>query len=241
MTAKKLWQFAFLIIAGLIFFLPSCTTHLQLGGYQYTHFPTAAVAPQLFPVYVDQDFGEADKLDIAQALDQWNFVFNGHAKFVLVDTHFQAPSILPVVPEGAFFILKVTASNPLTQQADHVVGIEPNGTPHGYSLGFTYRVCDHHVYVVRDRLDNGDVFYIVMHELGHALCAEHSSDGLMYPHYSRERFQCVDQEAAEQVARAQGWPNDLNYCVPTVDKHAVSRSSGGEQQNWEPTIDIIGR
>lgn len=247
MLAKKLCQFVFLAFLAIVFFIPGCAEEAHLGMYQYTHLVNAGDHPQVFPVYVDKEFGEADKLDIVNALDQWNYVFNGHARFVVVDFQFdmQPEVILDCMKNNGFLIMKITASNPLTQTADDVVGTEHNGTPHGVSLGFTPQLSSHKVYIVRDRLQNGDVFFILMHELGHALGADHTSDGLMYPHYSKVRFQCVDQSAAVQVAKAQGWSTDsLNYCLISQDvkgKVMEAPSSTEDQQRLDPAVDGVRR
>jgi hypothetical protein len=55
---------------------------------------------------------------------------------------------------------------------------------------------------------------VLMHELGHALGAEHGGDGLMSTPYSRLKQQCVDRYTILQVATHERMAaGDLNYCV----------------------------
>lgn len=209
--AKSLGKLAFLLITLLLF--SACLT-LHLGMYSYTHHPTVDDATTIYPVYLDATFGDADQIEIVKALDQWNYVFNGHAKFVVVNKHFTMTDSLiqESLRNDGFVIFKVPYTNSLVAREDdhiHKIGKMPNS----FTLGFVLGVGWHQLYLVRDRLGNQDVFYITLHELGHALGAVHSNDGLMSPVYNRFRYQCVDQEAAKQIARVHHWEmSDLNYC-----------------------------
>lgn len=197
----------------------------HLGMYQYTHVPSNN-RTQIMSVYIDKDFGEADKVEIAKALEQWNFALNGNAKFLIASQDFDMSedSVLRDVQIGkAFLILKVNSNNPIVDAADSVVRqYKPQATGKDLSWGFTTSIGDHKVYLVRDRMNNGDIFYITMHELGHALGAEHTTDGLMYRLYSQDKFQCVDWLAIKQVAEYHGWDlGSINYCItaaPATDR-----------------------
>lgn len=209
---------------------------VHVGMANYTHKPLASNSPTIFPVYVDKNFGSADQLAIQQALEQWNYVFNGHAKLVIVSNHFdmEISLIQQCQQQHGFLIMKLDVNNPITQHADYIAQTEHNGNPNGHSLGFTPAIGDHTIYLVRDRLGSEDVYYIIMHEMGHALGARHTDHGLMYAQYSQEEFQCADYSAVIQVANYQHWPiQDLNYCSLDL--------STKDHQGLDMTIDIVGR
>lgn len=201
---KKIWLFAFLTSLLFVFF--SCIDTARLGLYHYVRDPSVSnQAARLYPVYVDKDFGEADRISIQDALDQWNIALHGQARFI-INNH------LDVNINNGFLLFKITSHNPLVKPIDKIVDVDKKGI--FWTLGFTSQIGDHHVYLVRDRLQNEDVKYIVMHELGHALGAAHGGSGLMSVPYNKEKWQCVDQYTVQQIAAHEHLvAEDLNYCV----------------------------
>lgn len=244
---KNLVKFAFLILSLSVFLISCATGHL--GMYHYTHAPLYSQEMPTYPVYVDKDFGEADRLSIAEALDQWNYALNGHAKFVIVsDTFDMEPEILQRVVSGsAFVILKVSGDNPIVARSDEVVEEHEHKGSHSYSLGFTVAIGNHTIYLVRDRIkENKMVKGIVMHEVGHALGAEHVGDGLMFPGYDAERYQCVDYQTVKAVAEYHNWKVDtLNYCELGASLTAGGSKRlvdlGKDNQRLETPVDVIRR
>jgi hypothetical protein len=143
---------------------------------------------------------------------------NGHAQFQVISDQFDMQEdILRRARNGtAFLILRIDSSNPIVGPADQGSQQEwhRDGAVGGYSLGFTPQIGSPIVYLVRDRLQNEDIYYVTLHELGHALGARHDADGLMYRYYRREVWQCVDRLAIRQVASYYHWDiHTVNYCV----------------------------
>ena len=248
---KNLWLFAFWVLGSLVLF--GCgTTHL--GMYHYTRVASyALIAPtSYYPVYVDKEFGEADQLAIAEALDQWNYVLNGHIKLAIVSNTFDMePDVLREVIGGrAFAVLKITSSNPMVARVDEIVEENNHTGGRSYSLGFTPTLGDHTIYLVRDRIRQNDMVQgIVMHELGHALGSEHVGEGLMFPGYDAVRYQCVDYDTAAAVAKYQGWKvSTLNYCVlgaavasGDTSKRLVNQQLTEDNQSFQSPVDVIRR
>jgi hypothetical protein len=198
----------------------SVQSQLQLpGSYQYTHKVSIVEADRTltWPVYIDRNFSLAEREDILQALAQWNLVLNGHAQLAVVDTHFNMnENILKRAVEGrAFLILKVAPANRIVQTVDQdhdVLGVTPDISMHWiYLVGNRMYVEDAKTKAVS--VNDPEFISVTMHEMGHALGAEHTSGGLMNAYYDPEMGQCIDYKAMVQVADFYGWDKEtLNYC-----------------------------
>jgi predicted Zn-dependent protease len=169
------------------------------------------VPQRVIPVWIDNNFGQADLLSIQDALDQWSFALNGYLVFRVESTHFdmQIEPMQAAQDGKAWLILKIARNNRLTKYHD-------DKQPFGHiALAFTDRIGGNTLYLVRDRLDNDQVRGIMMHEMGHLLGAEHHmGDGiLMNPQYNSNNAQCVDYDTLKQVALYQHLEiSKLNYC-----------------------------
>lgn len=185
-----------------------------MGQYTYLHAPQyVGAANREIPIWISKDFGEADQVEIAKAVEQWNYVLNGYVHLSIVDTHFdmEISKIKDSVVQGGWLLIKVEADNP-------IIPVPPQ--PNTWILAFVDRIGGSHMYYIRDRLQNQDIFAVTMHEMGHLLGAPHVGDKLMYWKFSLYRYQCVDLDTAKAVAEHNGIsPDDLNYCV---DNDSVS-------------------
>ena len=217
-------------IAGIlaflvVFFLSSCSllrlNDPILGRYKYTaNDQRAAVVPKrVIPIWIDKNFGAADQVAIDDAIRQWNYAMNGYVRLEVVDTSFdmEIPKIVDQVNRGGWLFMRINHDN----------SIVPENSKGYWTIGFTERIGGHHLYLVRDRLGNDDVFGVTLHEIGHLMGSDHVGIRLMYPHYTRARFQCIDWETIRAVAVY--WeldPANLNFCV---DKNAGEVADGPEQ------------
>jgi hypothetical protein len=185
----------------------SSTLGPREGRYTYTHkVPRLEPPIRLIPIWIDKNFGEFDQIALDDAVNAWNYALNGFIVLKIVDTHFdmEVPKIVEQVKANGWLFLKIDSNNSLV----------PVLTNSYRAIGFCEQVGGHHLYLVRDRMFNQDVFGVTMHEIGHLLGARHLGDRLMFPHFSRARFQCVDLTTLRQVARYNQLPADqLNFCV----------------------------
>jgi hypothetical protein len=195
----------FLLLGSVL--LMACQPSFALE-YQYTTVsPDAATPRRVIPIWMDGDFGTADQVAIRDAVSAWNHALNGYVVLQVVDNNFRMePSkIVLQVRQGGWLFLKIKEDNPIIP-APPVVGEKV--------VGFTNMVGGSHLYIIRERLYNEDVFGIALHEMGHLLGASHRGDKLMHPQYTRVRYQCVDKETMQQVAEYQHLDAEhLNYCV----------------------------
>lgn len=213
------------IIVAIVVF--GCATTLnpglpKLGAYHYTHVPVHEGEPvRTIPIWIDENFGEADKVEIDKAVDAWNFAMNGYVKLKVVDTHFnmEIDKIVTQVNQGGWLFMKIHSSSKLV----------PSHNDKGFwTIGFCERIGGHHMYLVRDRLGNDDVFGVTLHEIGHLMGSGHVGHRLMYPHYSRARFQCIDYETMKKVSKFFNLNmRDLNYCMDGEPIHTEVSPDGG--------------
>lgn len=196
-----------LFVLGTGCFLIHVADEPRLGAYEYTRMESGlSSAPQVISIWVDQRFGEADRLAIQDAVSAWNYSLNGYIKLRIVDWQFdmEIPKIQRQVREGGWLFMKIESGSPIIPPSDK-----------GYQTdGFVDRIGGSHLYLVRDIITNRMVFGITLHEVGHLLGAGHVGSRLMHRHYTEARNRCIDRETMEAVATYRNLPADrLNYCV----------------------------
>lgn len=204
-----LWVLA-MLIAGIVAGCASTFSFMpaKLGEYEYVRQdPYQGPAYRVIPIWIDDKFGEADKVSIDDAIMQWNYAMNGYVVLKVVDTHFnmEVDKIVEQVKQGGWLFMKIDSTNKMI----------PDHKDKGYwTIGFTEKLGGHHLYLVRDRLQNQDVFGVTLHEIGHLMGSDHVGQRLMYPHYTRAGFQCIDYDTIKAVAKWQDLDaRRLNYCI----------------------------
>ncbi|MBL6617625.1 MAG: matrixin family metalloprotease [Reyranella sp.] len=182
------------------------------SAYHYTERPSAAAATsRVVAVYVDTDFGPAERERIGFALQQWNHVLNGFVRLhpVLLDS---ADRDLGRLRRPGWIVAKVDSRHPLARDRSAMAVTVGNR-----GGGF--------VYVIADRFPARDLTAVVLHEIGHVLGAGHDPYGhLMAPVYDRNNAHCIDRGAVAMVAQAQRLPLErLNWCIgPGLENGRVS-------------------
>lgn len=185
----------------------------ELGKYDYTHRPVYTGVPKrVIPIWIDKNFGLGDLESIESAVKSWNFVLNGYVVLEIKDTDFdmEVPKIVEQTKAHGWLFLRIEHDSPIIPKQDE---------PGYWTIGFADRIGGNHMYLIRDRLGDADIYGVTMHEIGHLLGADHVGQRLMYPHYSKARFQCVDWESLMAVAHYLDIPvGDLNFCVDGDNK-----------------------
>lgn len=201
----------FILLCAIAFLIESCQ-YIDapiMGAYQYTHQETSAISPvRVIPIWIDKNFGEADRIEISNAIAQWNYALNGYVILNVVDVEFDMEPIKIVeqVRMNGWLFMKIDSSGSSF--------IPANEKPGFNCIGFTERLGGNHLFLVRDRLENNEVFGVTLHEIGHLLGSPHVGDRLMRAHFTRATAQCIDFLTIEKVAKYAGIPvGNLNYCI----------------------------
>lgn len=203
----KLWM-RLLALCGLVFGM-SCA-HGPMPFHYVHSAPMSQPALKVIPIWIDSGFGEADRIEIDDAIRQWNYALNGYVHLEVVSWNFNMePSIIQkVMHGGGWLILKIDSHSTFVHDA-----------PNHFTLAFADSVGGNRVYFIRDRIQNEWMTGLAMHELGHLLGAQHNGQDLMQANYNWETFRCIDQATVTQVADYLHLPaSRLNYCVYGFDE-----------------------
>lgn len=192
-----------------------------LPDYKYTNVPINYIAePKIIPVYIDNDFLENEKIQIDNAITQWNYVLNGWVVLQVIDEHFQMDiQVIKKVEavNNGIIILRVLSDSTLIPDDGFLA---PGSMTAAWTHGTAYNhgIGGHEVYLIADRLtDPVTLQGVTLHELGHALGAAHHKEreiSLMNPSYDTQGNSCVDKWSSERVAEFQHLPaQKMNYCI----------------------------
>jgi|ERR1035437_273801 hypothetical protein len=179
------------------------------GEYRYTHNLNEGGKIREIPIWIDIKFGEGDRIEIVKAIEDWNYAMNGKIELRIVDFEFneEGEKVVSQIRKNGWIIRKIDSSSRF------IPGVEKGF----HTLGFVERVGGNHLYLIRDRLKNEEVFGVVLHEIGHLMGSGHVGDRLMAPHYSIAGNQCIDLITIMMVAKYNGTSiNGLNYCYDTT-------------------------
>lgn len=194
----------FLSIISVVLVIMALSCSGDSTSFSYTHVPISGQSVQVIDIWVDKNFGEADKVLITNGIDQWNYSLNGYIRLNIVSTDFDMePEVLKqVMGYHGWIFLKIDSNS----------SFAPDGEGHRV-LAFVNMIGGNIIYYIRDRIANEGMYGITMHEAGHLLGARHSSGYLMSPHYSVGLYRCIDKGTMVQVTGYWHIPMaGINYC-----------------------------
>lgn len=198
--------FAMLMLLASI----SCAGHTPMPFHYIQTFGYSAIPLKVIPVWVDEQFGAADKVAIDNAISQWNYALNGYVRIQVISMHFdmEVDVLRRVMAGDGWVILKIRSDNIMVDD-----GPLRDGKPAYHTLAWVNDIGGNRMYVVRDRLYNDWMTGVALHEMGHLLGASHDDAYLMGPRFNWEDYRCIDYAALYRVAEYQHLPmGRLNYC-----------------------------
>lgn len=203
---KRLWM----VILLAVYLAVGCGAHMP-EKFTYINSPNgySPIPLKVIPIYVDKNFGEADKVAIDDAVMQWNYALNGYIKLQVVSWKFDLePDVIRTCLSGhCWMLLKTDSKNPMVQSLD----APQKGT---WTLAWANEIGGNRIFMIRDRISNQSMTGVMLHEMGHLLGAHHDNVYLMKPIFNWEEARCVDYAALKLVAEYQHLPfANLNYCI----------------------------
>ncbi len=175
---KCLW---FVLLALIV----SCAPYPFLYQTEATDHHLISVAP----IYLDETWTDAERVQLHAAIDQWNEALNGTIILQVEEEHYHWQESTP----RNKLILRPVSEREANRQEQYIALAWTYGRGYGGIGG-------NRIYFARSRFAPEDLRYIALHELGHSLGADHQKGGLMNPNYDRPTYQCIDQRTLQQVA-----------------------------------------
>jgi hypothetical protein len=204
-----------LIILILIVSITGCSPRDYVNHFNYIRQVSYDEWEQkVIPIGIDNRYGEMDKLAIAGAIEQWNYAFNGRVELRVVKWNNDITIGNDIITSGGFLIMEVESTDTMAiQHNKDYPAINGN-----INLAWANKIGGNTIYLIRDLVHNEDVKYVMMHEVGHILGADHKGEYLMNMIYHRGKCQCIDYATIKQVAKYQHiGVKEMNYCQYSND------------------------
>jgi hypothetical protein len=189
-----------------------------LPNRPYTNRPAHTGRTEVISIRIDHQFDPSEQFKVLKAIEEWNYVLNGHIRLDVSSVSFGAVALrpapaMPVVPAVStgsknWVIAHAAGRGQDRGNSSEIVAVTQR-LPSGGGLMILYD----------DAIGRADLGNIVLHELGHVLGLDHDpATRLMSANYLADRQGCVDELTVKALAALKGLPIDgLNWCsLPPV-------------------------
>ncbi len=199
-------KYILFIIVMLVMVIGTDCGPISPPSFRYIKTIGAEHPSKTISIWADKNFGEADRVEIDDAISQWNFALNGVIQLRVISYDFDMePEILSrvMVKGDGWLFLKISGSSTFIHDSQGAT-----------TLAFVNEVGGNRLYIIRDRVANEWVRGVVMHEIGHLLGATHDNIYLMGKYYNFTYYRCIDEGTIKMVAEYEHIPvSKLNYCI----------------------------
>ena len=175
------------ILSILSLFFLACAPY----PFVYNEMKSNGHITQIAPIYIEDTWNDTDRARLHSAIDQWNQALNGELILQVENEHYHYTDN---APQNKLLLLQISEEK--ANKHEQYISL---AWTHGRS---TTGVGGNRIYFVRTRINNDDLRYVALHELGHALGSDHINyKGLMSAIYNKEDYLCIDQLVLLQIAR----------------------------------------
>lgn len=197
----------FIIVSSVILALVTSCSHLPAKtvkpvSIQYHKGEQYVNTTLIRGVYIDADFTSEQRFMIEEALGNWNETLNGYIEFKVLDDHKKLDENFVLGHNELVFIQSVM------------------GDPDSGTLGVTNGAPGDKIVMYVDNLKRiNDPLVVYLHEIGHAVGAEHSGHkgSLLFPYYVNQAVaaHCIDNYTIDEVVKNNYYMDkkNINYCV----------------------------
>lgn len=196
------------IIFAILISLFSCISHQR----DYITNTRRDDSRRTIPIYIDQRFSGNDKVLISSALQSWGYAFNNQINF---EIHYNVSDWSLNEVSDIYLRHGVMIVYLSERENDNIPTLSSDPFNAKKVLAWVNKIGGNKINVLRDRINETDLYYIILHEMGHIFGVLHTNeDELMQPSYMKTNQRCVDQNTARKAAEFMGVnPNTMNWCL----------------------------
>lgn len=187
------------IILLMLVMLISCRDWVEQKEIRYRYVNHDWIRDgEVKKVWVDKEFERWEISGIRAAISEWNMALNGWKILEIEREDFDMDRLEEIKGKGGYIIMKKSGED---------IGEK-------LMMGYVNRIGGDEIYIKTRNVERvgGDIYTVMMHELGHIMGARHrEGGGLMTGEYNKVRYRCIDKWTIEEIGGK--WKERMNYCI----------------------------
>lgn len=198
----------------ILLLLCGCTpsVHREWGPISYWYTTGGKLVHGVeFEVRIDKDFNAAERQQLLEVINDWNYVLNGQIVFRVVGyANVGALRQDKELPTIGYWFIKINNNDSTIKELDAYYKSKGQKLE---ALAYVNEIGGNLLYFDMERIKVEQLRAVGYHEMGHALGAKHHNGGLMNSVMSNSSGICIDRETVHQVVEYMGldW-EQVNWC-----------------------------